>query len=112
MKVQKPIDIKNLTPLETTHWPQISPLNPQIGKKFIIKVRIGQKPHPMTADHLILYIELYAGNKPIGKKFLKPGDLPEAEFTVLLEKPTKIIAHSFCNLHGLCENQKEISRPR
>ena len=108
MEIQKPADPQNLSPLELTHWPQIKLIKPKIDKKFAVQIQIGQKPHIMTADHLIVFVELYAGNKPIGKKFLKPSDAPEAEFTVLLDKPAKIIAQAFCNLHGLWENEADL----
>ncbi|MEK7142798.1 MAG: desulfoferrodoxin family protein [Patescibacteria group bacterium] len=108
MKAQKPANPQNLSPLELAHWPQIKLIKPKIGKKFVVQVMVGQKSHEMTAEHLILFIELFVGNQPAGRKILKPGDLPEGEFIVFLNKPAKIIAHAFCNLHGLWENELSI----
>ena len=109
MNIQKPADSNNLTPLEQTHWPQIEPYKPKVGIKFSVKVKVGKVPHVMTSEHQIVYIELFYGNKPIGKKFLKPGDKPEIEFEVMAKKPDKLIAYEFCNLHGLWGNELAVS---
>lgn len=62
-----------------------------------IKVKVGSIPHPMEEEHYIEWIEIIA-DSGIYRKFLKPGDKPEAEFEV---KAEKISAKEYCNLHGL-----------
>lgn len=62
-----------------------------------IKVRVGSVPHPMEEKHYIEWIEVIA-NSVSHRKFLKPGDKPEAEFEV---KTENIIAREYCNVHGL-----------
>lgn len=62
-----------------------------------IKVIVGEVPHPMEPDHYIEWIELIADGISY-KKFLKPGDTPEAEFDV---KSETISVREYCNLHGL-----------
>ena len=61
------------------------------------KVKLGSVPHPMEEKHYIEWIELIAGEKSY-KKFLNPGDAPEAEFCLDADKVT---ARAYCNLHGL-----------
>ncbi len=61
------------------------------------KVKIGSVPHPMVAEHYIEWIEVIADGKAY-RKFLKPGDAPEAEFCI---DAAKITAREYCNLHGL-----------
>ena len=61
------------------------------------KVTVGSAPHPMTEEHWIEWIELIADGISY-KKFLNPGEAPEAEFCV---KADKVTAREFCNLHGL-----------
>jgi len=61
------------------------------------RVTVGSVPHPMEQTHYIEWIEVIADGK-IHKKFLKPGDAPEAEFCI---KTEKIIAMEYCNVHGL-----------
>lgn len=62
-----------------------------------VKVKIGAVPHPMEAKHYIEWIEITADGR-VYRKFLKPGDAPEAEFCVQAEN---ISAREHCNLHGL-----------
>ncbi|MBE3069510.1 MAG: desulfoferrodoxin [Planctomycetes bacterium] len=61
------------------------------------KVRVGSVPHPMTAEHQIEWIELLADGVAY-RKFLKPGDAPEATFAIAA---AKVSAREYCNLHGL-----------
>jgi len=62
------------------------------------KVKVGENTaHPMAEGHYIQWIELVAGDL-ILRKELKPGDAPEAEFT--LEKVEGVYAREYCNLHG------------
>ena len=62
-----------------------------------VKVKVGSVDHPMEEKHFIEWIEIIAGGKVL-KKFLKPGDEPEAEFEISADE---IIAREYCNLHGL-----------
>ncbi|OQA98995.1 MAG: Desulfoferrodoxin [Bacteroidetes bacterium ADurb.Bin217] len=60
------------------------------------KVTVGEVLHPMQPEHFIEWIELIAGDE-IYRKYLKPGDTPEAVFYT---KATDVYAREFCNLHG------------
>jgi superoxide reductase len=62
-----------------------------------IWVRVGSIPHPMEEKHYIEWIEIIADSKYC-RKFLKPGDKPEAKFEVQAEN---ITAREYCNIHGL-----------
>lgn len=71
---------------------------PVIGKiEGGYKVKIGSAAHPMEEKHHIEWIALYADGR-VHRKYLKPGDAPEAEF---LCQAKEITAKEFCNLHGL-----------
>jgi superoxide reductase len=61
------------------------------------KVKIGSTPHPMEQKHYIEWIELLVGDIAY-RRFLKPGDAPEAVFCV---KADKVTAREYCNIHGL-----------
>lgn len=76
-----------------------------------VLVKIGSVPHPMEEKHFIEWIEIMADGRSY-RKFLQPGDKPEAEFETRLPEPTaqavggqvkaeKIEAREYCNLHGL-----------
>lgn len=61
------------------------------------KVKVGSVAHPMEEKHYIMWIELLTDNVCL-RKFLKPGEAPEAEFKT---DATKVTAREYCNLHGL-----------
>ena len=61
------------------------------------KIKIGSVEHPMIPEHYIEWIELIADGISY-KKFLKPGDEPEAEFCI---NAKHVVAREHCNLHGL-----------
>jgi len=63
----------------------------------ILKVKVGEVPHPMEEKHYIEWIEIIADGI-VHRKFLKPGDKPEAEFEV---SPKKMAVRAYCNVHGL-----------
>ncbi len=62
-----------------------------------IKVKIGSVPHPMEEAHYIEWIQILVDGQSY-RKFLNPGDAPEAEFQVNAEN---ITAREYCNIHGL-----------
>ena len=62
-----------------------------------ILVKVGSIPHPMEEKHYIEWIEVLADGKAY-RKFLNPGEKPEAEFEI---KADKVTAREFCNVHGL-----------
>jgi superoxide reductase len=62
-----------------------------------IKVKVGSIPHPMEEKHYIEWIRVVSP-EGVMRKFLAPGEKPEAEFPV----PNKDVkATEFCNVHGL-----------
>jgi superoxide reductase len=62
-----------------------------------IKVKVGSIPHPMEEKHYIEWIEIIADGRAC-RKFLNPGEAPEAVFMV---KADKITVREYCNVHGL-----------
>lgn len=64
------------------------------------KVKVGSVPHPMEETHFIEWIELRAGDE-VCKKFLKPGDTPEAEFELEDVDLSDVKAREYCTIHGL-----------
>ena len=65
-------------------------------KEKSVLIKIGAVEHPMTEEHFIEWIEYVTENK-VDRKYLKPGDKPEAEFNTI--EPG--FARAYCNLHGL-----------
>jgi len=63
-----------------------------------VLIKVGQnQDHPMTEEHQIEWIQIIAGGVSY-RKFLKPGDKPQAEFEI---KADKVEAREYCNVHGL-----------
>ncbi|MDR1940912.1 MAG: desulfoferrodoxin [Endomicrobium sp.] len=61
-------------------------------------VKIGSVPHPMLPEHYIELIEIMTDDGKVGRKYLNPGDKPEATFTC---KASIVYAREYCNIHGL-----------
>jgi superoxide reductase len=61
------------------------------------KVTIGSVLHPMVSEHYIEWIEIIVDGISY-RKFLNPGDKPEAEFCV---EGDNVTAREYCNIHGL-----------
>ena len=59
-------------------------------------VKVGSVAHPMEEKHYIEWIEINADNV-VYRRFLKPGDAPEAKFLIDADN---ITAREYCNIHG------------
>jgi len=63
-----------------------------------ILVKVGQnQDHPMEEKHYIEWIQVIADGEAY-RKFLKPGDKPQAIFKIDADK---VSAREYCNIHGL-----------
>jgi superoxide reductase len=71
------------------------PVIEKIGGGY--KVKVGSVAHPMEEKHYIEWIELLADGAAY-RKFLNPGDAPEAVFNL---KANTVTAREHCNIHGL-----------
>ena len=63
---------------------------------------VGSVEHPMTEEHSIDWIYLQT-DKGGYRKNVRPGEKPEAYFTLNGEKP--IAVYAYCNLHGLWKTE-------
>lgn len=66
------------------------------------KVKIGSVPHPMEDRHYIEFIEVLADDK-VYRRYLKPGQTPEAEFKLVADRLT---VREYCNVHGLWKKEQ------
>ena len=69
-----------------------------VGKGTTSKIMVGSVPHPMEEKHYVEWIEIINGDY-VNRKYLKPGDKPEADFYV--QKQPGLIVREYCNIHGL-----------
>ena len=65
------------------------------------KIKVGEVPHPMTAEHHIEWIQIIAGDIAL-RKYLEVDGPAEAEFCIDADK---IVARAYCNLHGLWKSE-------
>jgi len=68
----------------------------------ILTVEVGSVPHPMVAEHYILfvYVETLNGGQ---RKRLEVGSAPTCQFSFTGDKPVAVYA--YCNLHGLWKTE-------
>lgn len=90
------------------------------GETMKVEVTVGKEiKHPNTQEHHIAWIELYF--KPEDSKFpvmigraeftVHNEDMatePVAQFSLKADRKGKLMALSYCNIHGLWESEKEI----
>ena len=73
------------------------------------RVIISFGPHPMEEAHYIHWVELYGdfgnGLRMIGRIEFSPHVKPFAVFE-LTNKPKKLVAIAYCNIHGVFESQR------
>jgi len=62
-----------------------------------VLVKVGSVEHPMLETHYIEWIEVVTLNN-VYRKYLKPGEKPEAFFNIEEEI---LSVREYCNLHGL-----------
>ena len=62
-----------------------------------VLVKVGSVEHPMIDAHYIEWIEVHT-DKKVYRKYLKPGDKPQAEFML---NEAVLYAREYCNLHYL-----------
>ena len=112
------------------HVPVIEEIGqPQKGETFALRLSIGKEiAHPHTTEHHIRFIKLFF--QPEEEKFTvhlgtyhfeahgesvegpNEGSAkcePAVTTNITLEKPGTLLALSYCNIHGLWENSREIT---
>ena len=62
-----------------------------------VLVKVGSVEHPMIDTHYIEFIEVITASK-IYKRYLKPGEKPEAFFSI---DEDIVAVREYCNIHGL-----------
>lgn len=68
-----------------------------------VTVKVGSVSHPMTEEHLIMWIGLRT-DRGFQFRELHEGDAPEACFTTDCGERAEA-AYAFCNIHGLWSSE-------
>ncbi|MDR1831420.1 MAG: desulfoferrodoxin [Fusobacteriaceae bacterium] len=74
----------------------------ETAEGYVVKVGKAAK-HPMAPEHFIEFIEILVDGSFLYRKYLNPGEEPEALFQV--PKGGSVSAREYCNVHGLWKNQ-------
>lgn len=95
----KPAEVKTEDFVKEKHVPYIEKVDGGV------LVKVGKETaHPMTDEHYIVYIEIVADGVTM-RKYLKPGDAPEAFFATSADA-AGIIAYEMCNKHGVWQSNQ------
>jgi superoxide reductase len=90
----KPMDLQAENTTDAAQEKHVPVVEPVDGG---IRVKVGSVAHPMEKEHWIEWIEAIADGRSC-RRFLNPGDPPEAVFPV---EGQGITVRAYCNLHGL-----------
>lgn len=94
----KPMDLLEENTTEAALEKHI-PVVEKSGNKVTVKV--GSIEHPMQPEHFIMWIEVETDDN-VYRKYLKPGEKPEAEFQI---DDDIVAVREYCNVHGLWKAQ-------
>ncbi|MBR2441801.1 MAG: desulfoferrodoxin [Clostridia bacterium] len=76
---------------------------PMVAKKCkTVQVDVGSVAHPMTEEHLIVWVALET-EKGYQVQYLKANDVPVCTFK-LADGDSAVAVYAYCNLHGLWKN--------
>lgn len=107
-------DPANMTDMMRKHTPLVDiPDKVKVGEAFAVSIKVGGIDgvvHPNLLGHWINWLELYAGERLLGRvEFAPVVSQSEATLNVVLEEPTTLRALASCNLHGLWESTKPVA---
>lgn len=109
-KIVRVADPTKMTLSERKHQPVIEiPNKITPGELFMAKINIGEVAHPMTPQHWIEWIEVYAEDQLL-TRIEFTGFAPAAQVTVplLTENGFQIHVLESCNQHGIWEAAHKI----
>lgn len=107
-------DPANMIDMMRKHTPVIeAPDQVKAGEPFAVALKVGGIEgvnHPNLLGHWINWVDLYAGDRLLGRtEFAPVVSQPEATLHVALEEPATLRAVGYCNLHGAWESTKPVA---
>ena len=99
--------VGDMSDLEKKHSPRIEcPDSVKAGEAFEVRVVTGKLlEHPNEYEHFIIWSELYADDRFLGRVTFAPVSTdPEATFKIKLDESVNLVAYEMCNKHGLWKN--------
>jgi superoxide reductase len=107
-------DPANMTDMMRKHTPRFEiPEKVKAGEPFAVFLKVGgidEVEHPNLLGHWINWVEIYAGERLLGRtEFAPVVSQPDATLHVTLEEPKTLRVLAFCNLHGVWESTKPVA---
>lgn len=70
-----------------------------------VHVKIGEIPHPMTAEHFIISIDMYIDKTWVARVHFSPDKINAATVLHIKTPSGKVSAVAHCNIHGWWINE-------
>jgi superoxide reductase len=107
-------DPANMTDMMRKHTPVMdAPDKVKVGEPFAVVVKVGGidgVSHPNLLGHWINWVDLYAGDRLLGRvEFAPVVSESEATLHIALEESVTLRAVAYCNLHGAWESTKAVA---
>ena len=107
-------DPTNMTDMMRKHTPLVEIAGKvKAGQPFAVSLKVGGidgVEHPNLLGHWINWVELYAGQRLLGRaEFAPVVSQPEVTLTITLEEPATLRVRASCNMHGLWESTQPIA---
>lgn len=74
-----------------------------------VHIKVGEIEHPSTAEHHIMYVDLYLDKKYVSRVYLTPESLHPAVAYHLKASSGILTAVERCNLHGYWASDADLS---
>jgi superoxide reductase len=104
----------NMTDMMRKHTPVMdAPDKVKAGEPFAVVLKVGGidgVDHPNLLGHWINWVDLYAGDRLLGRtEFAPVVSQPEATLHIALEESATLRAVAYCNLHGAWESTQAVA---
>ncbi|AKF04649.1 desulfoferrodoxin family protein [Sandaracinus amylolyticus] len=103
-------DASALTEDERTHAPVLTlPERVRAGRPFDLVVQVGVRPHEMSVEHRIEWLEVRLDDRVVWVADLSPDvAYPIVRVPLALREPSQLIARARCNQHGVWMTRRAI----
>lgn len=108
---REPADLDALTDEERAHVPVLTlPRHVHLGRPFDLVVQVGLRPHAMTSEHHIDWIEVCLDERRVAVVDLSTDvAFPIVRLPIVLPAPAVLTARAHCNLHGTWRTRRELA---
>ncbi|MFO0682157.1 MAG: desulfoferrodoxin family protein [Sandaracinus sp.] len=108
---REPVDVEALTDEERAHVPVLTlPRHVHLGRPFDLVVQVGLRPHAMTSEHHIDWIEVCLDERRVAVVDLSTDvSFPIVRLPIALPAPAVLTARAHCNQHGTWRTRRDLA---